>query len=75
MRVACLYDTNNCCRNVRLESEHRVGPASRYQSNLLGNYTATELRNGRFFYTKDEGNHILKSPTYFTNNTSLISGR
>lgn len=53
--MECLYDTTNCCRKISLESEPVVGPASRYQDDLLGNYTATNLQNGRFFYTRDLG--------------------
>ena len=55
LRVECLYNNTNCCRNVRLISEKGIGPANRYQISLLGDYTATNLRNGRFLYTKDEG--------------------
>ena len=62
LRVECLYSTADCCRNVRLHSEQEVGPASRYQDDLLGNYTATNLQNGRFFYTLDLGKSKYKLP-------------
>ena len=55
LRVECLHDTENCCRNVRLESEAGVGPAHKYHNQLLGTYTATGLRNARFWYLKDQG--------------------
>ena len=53
--MECLYDTTDCCRKISLESDPVVGPASRYQDDLLGNYTATNLQNGRFLYTRDLG--------------------
>ena len=55
LRIECIYNNTECCRNVLLDSKTRVGPGSRYQSNLLGNYTATNLHNGRFLYTRDIG--------------------
>ena len=59
LRVECLYNNTGCCRKVQLDSEARVGPVSRYQSNLLGNYTATDLHNGRYLYTRDIGNEHI----------------
>ena len=58
LRIECLFDTTKCCRNVQLDSETGVGPGSRYHENLLGNYTATNLQNGRFFYTRNIGNGL-----------------
>ena len=55
LRIECLHDTENCCRNVRLESEDGVGTAHKYHNELLGTYTATGLRNARFWYLKDQG--------------------
>ena len=57
LRVECLYNNTDCCRNVQLDSDAGVGPGSKYQSSLLGNYTATNLHNGRFLYTRDIGKH------------------
>ena len=59
LRVECLYNTTSCCRKIRLDSEEGVGPANRYQRQLLGSYTATSLRNGRFFYSKDQGKYLI----------------
>jgi len=43
-----------------LPSKVSRGLAATYQPARLGIYTATALRNYRYFYTKDEGINILK---------------
>ena len=70
LRVECLHDTENCCRNVRLESENGVGPAHKYHNQLLGTYTATGLRNARFWYLKDQGSILI---TVYTRHAHLHS--
>ena len=41
-----------CCERVALVGR---GPARQHQSARLGIYTATASRNGRYFYTKEDG--------------------
>ena len=52
MRIECLLSEKPCCDRVALVSR---GLAQTYQPARLGIYRATHLRNGRYFYTKEEG--------------------
>ena len=52
LRIECMESPVVCCERIALVGR---GSARQHQSARLGIYEATASRNGRYFYTKEDG--------------------